>query len=188
MPLRPNCSTNCPIYADHTLMKNILSLAFAALTLLTPIAQAQTVAPPAPQTDLPRSTLHLGKATLQVQTASSERERAIGLMSRTSLDANEGMLFVFPERAVQCFWMRNTLLALTAAFIADDGRIVNLTDMQPLSDEPHCSAEPVRYVLEAQQGWFSTMGVKVGSKVHGAPFSHVTKAAQKPHQPKKAKQ
>jgi hypothetical protein len=149
----------------------LLAAASAAAFLAIPLAQAQSAPPPAPQTDLPRSTLHVGSKALQVQRAESDRERAIGLMSRTSLGADEGMLFVFPDRAVQCFWMRNTLIPLNAAFIADDGRIVNVADMQPLSDDPHCSAQPVRYVLEAAQGWFAQAGAKAGSKIKGLPMA-----------------
>ncbi len=156
----------------------ISTLAALSTVLATPaLAQsAALLAPPPPQTDLPRSTLQLGKGKLSVQIASEDRERAIGLMSRTSLPASEGMLFVFPDKGVQCFWMRNTLIPLTAAFVADDGRIVNLADMQPLSDEPHCSAQPVRYVLEANQGWFAKAGVQAGSRIHGSPFTHGGKA------------
>ena len=153
-------------------MKNILA---SVLLLLSLAAPAQNIAPPAPQTDLPRSTLQLGTGKLSVQIASEDRERAIGLMSRTSLGANEGMLFVFPVAARQCFWMRNTLIPLTAAFVADDGRIVNLADMQPLSDESHCSAQPVRFVLEANLGWFAQHGIQAGSRITGAPFGPHTK-------------
>ena len=152
-------------------MKNILASLILTAALACTAAQAQNIAPPAPQTDLPRSTLQIGKAKLQVQIASEDRERAIGLMSRTSLDANEGMLFVFPVAAQQCFWMRNTLIPLTAAFVADDGRIVNLADMQPLSDTPHCSTTPVRYVLEAKLGWFAQHGIRAGSRITGSPFT-----------------
>ena len=96
-------------------------------------------------------------------------------MSRTSLGANEGMLFVFPTADKQCFWMRNTLIALSAAFLADDGRVVNLADMQPLSDEAHCSEKPVRYVLEASLGWFAKNRIRVGSRITGSPFTPMGK-------------
>ena len=149
-------------------MKNILA---SVLLLLSLAATAQNIAPPAPQTDLPRSTLQLGKSKLSVQIASEDRERAIGLMSRTSLGTNEGMLFVFPVAARQCFWMRNTLIPLTAAFVADDGRIIDLIDMQAQSTDSHCSSQRVRYVLEMNQGWFAKKGIKEGFKLSGAPFT-----------------
>src|SRR3990167_8095054 len=72
--------------------------------------------------------------------------------------------------AGQCFWMKNTLLPLTAAFVADDGTIVNLVDMKPQSLDSHCSARPVRYVLEVHQGWFAKRGIQAGSRLSGAPF------------------
>jgi uncharacterized membrane protein (UPF0127 family) len=68
--------------------------------------------------------------------------------------------------------MKNTLLPLTAAFIADDGTIVNLEDMKPQTLESHCSTKEVRYVLEMNQGWFAKRGIKPGSKLSGAPFKH----------------
>jgi hypothetical protein len=91
-------------------------------------------------------------------------------MHRQDMPANEGMLFVFESPAVQCFWMKNTLIPLTAAFVADDGSIVNLADMQPQSLDSHCSEKPVRYVLEMNQGWFSKRGLRAGSRLSGPPF------------------
>ncbi len=92
-------------------------------------------------------------------------------MHRQDMPQHEGMLFVFENPARQCFWMKNTLLPLTAAFVADDGTIVNLEDMKPKSLESHCSAKPVRFVLEMNQGWFTKKGIKPGSKISGRPFS-----------------
>ena len=82
----------------------------------------------------------------------------------------EGMLVVVEQHGVQCFWIKDTLIPLTAAFLADDGRIVNLADMQPLDERSHCSTEPVRYVLEMNQGWFQSKHIQPGSKITGAPF------------------
>jgi uncharacterized protein len=83
---------------------------------------------------------------------------------------HEGMLFVFEQPSVQCFWMKNTLLPLTAAFVDDDGTIVNLVDMKPQALDSHCSIKPVRYVLEMNQGWFAKRAIKAGSKLGGQPF------------------
>jgi uncharacterized membrane protein (UPF0127 family) len=105
----------------------------------------------------------------EVQVAASDRQRQIGLMNRASMPENEGMLFVFEQPGMQCFWMRNTLLALTAAFIDDTGAIVNLADMKPRSDDNHCSQRPVRYVLEMNQGWFAKRKLKAGSVIKGLP-------------------
>ena len=94
----------------------------------------------------------------------------MGLMFRTDMAQQEGMLFVFQAPSQQCFWMKNTLIPLTAAFVADDGTIVNLENMQPQTTESHCSTKPVRYVLEVNQGWFAKKGIKAGAKLQGAPF------------------
>jgi uncharacterized membrane protein (UPF0127 family) len=83
------------------------------------------------------------------------------------MPVQEGMLFVFEAPAVQCLWMKNTLLPLTAAFVADDGRIVNLADMKPQTTDSHCSSEPVRYVLEMNQGWFAKRGIAAGGRIGG---------------------
>jgi uncharacterized membrane protein (UPF0127 family) len=80
------------------------------------------------------------------------------------------MLFVFDEPSRLCFWMKNTLLPLTAAFIADDGTIVNLEDMKPKTLDSHCAIKPVRYVLEMNKGWFAKKGLKAGAKLTGNPF------------------
>jgi uncharacterized membrane protein (UPF0127 family) len=80
------------------------------------------------------------------------------------------MLFVFPTASQQCFWMKNTLIPLTAAFVADDGTIINLEDMQPQTTQSHCSSKPVRFVLEMNQGWFVKKGLKAGGKLAGVPF------------------
>ena len=95
-------------------------------------------------------------------------------MFRKEMPQAEGMLFVFEQPATQCFWMKNTLLPLTAAFVADDGRIVNLVDMKPQTVDSHCSEEPVRYVLEMNQGWFAKKNIKKGAKLAGAPFAALT--------------
>lgn len=91
-------------------------------------------------------------------------------MQRQSMPQHEGMLFVFERAGIQCFWMKNTPLPLTAAFIADDGRITNLADMQPLDEQSHCSSEPVRFVLEMNQGWFRSKGIQAGQRLHGPMF------------------
>lgn len=125
----------------------------------------------APQLDLPRIKLSAGMHLIDTQVARTNAQRQTGLMHRPSMPQTEGMLFVFDEPATQCFWMKNTLLPLTAAFVADDGRIVNLANMKPQTTDSHCSTQPVRYVLEMNQGWFDKKGIKAGSKLGGAPFN-----------------
>lgn len=124
-----------------------------------------------PQLQLPRVTLSAGMHLIQAQVAATPQERSVGLMFRKEMPVNEGMLFAFEQASEQCFWMKNTLLPLTAAFVADDGTIVNLADMQPQSLASHCSVKPVRYVLEMNKGWFDKRGLKAGSKLSGPPFT-----------------
>jgi len=144
----------------------IKSLATAlALVLLPAIAAAQE-----PQTNLPRVRLAAGMHQIDAQVATTPEQRAMGLMFRKEMPQHEGMLFAFDQPSVQCFWMMNTYLPLTAAFVADDGTIVNMVDMKPLDTNSQCSAKPVRYVLEMHQGWFAKKGIKAGSKLTGEPF------------------
>lgn len=123
------------------------------------------------QTNLQRVKLSAGMYQIDAQVAQTPRQREIGLMFRKEMPQTEGMVFVFEQPATQCFWMRNTLLPLTAAFVADDGRIVTLADMKPMTDDSHCSKEPVRFVLEMNQGWFARKGIKEGSKLGGELFA-----------------
>jgi uncharacterized membrane protein (UPF0127 family) len=124
-----------------------------------------------PQTQLPRATLNAGMHLMQVQLAQNFEQRQMGLMWRKEMPQNEGMLFIFEQASVQCFWMRNTLIPLTAAFVADDGTVVNLVDMKPMSDESHCSTKPVRFVIEMNQGWFAKRNIQAGYKLTGPAFS-----------------
>jgi uncharacterized membrane protein (UPF0127 family) len=139
------------------------SFAAPLLVALTATAQDQ------PQ-DLPATTLQVGMYKIRAQVAVTPLQRQIGLMFRRDMPMHEGMLFVFDEASSQCFWMRNTLLPLSVAFLADDGSVVNIADMQPQSDDSHCSAKPVRYVLEMNQGWFAKRGVKPGTRIAGEVF------------------
>ena len=123
-----------------------------------------------PQLQLPRIQLQAGMHQMQVQVAATPDQRAIGLMHRAEMPQAEGMLFAFERPTQQCFWMKNTLLPLTAAFIADDGTIVNLADMKPQTTDAHCSDQPVRWVLEMNQGWFAKRGIKAGFKLQGPVF------------------
>lgn len=143
----------------------VLALAAALLGSSTAAwSQAQ------PQMNLQRLALSAGMYRIDAQLAQTPEQRQTGLMHRQEMPQAEGMLFVFDQASVQCFWMKNTLLPLTAAFVADDGRIVNLVDMKPQTTDSHCSEEPVRYVLEMNQGWFANKNIKKGFKLGGAPF------------------
>ena len=142
----------------------------AVTAFATLLVAAAAFAQGEPQTDLPRVKLASGINQIDAQVAQTYDQRMVGLMFRKEMPQHEGMLFVFDEPSVQCFWMRNTLLPLTAAFVADDGTIVNLADMKPQTDDSHCSAKPVRFVLEMNQGWFAKKGIKAGAKLSGPPF------------------
>jgi len=115
--------------------------------------------------------LQAGMFQIDAQVASTDLQREIGLMFRPQMPQHEGMLFVFEQPSPQCFWMKNTILPLSAAFIESDGTIVNIEDMKPQTTNAHCSRKPVRFVLEMNQGWFGKKGLKAGSKLLGAPFS-----------------
>lgn len=123
-----------------------------------------------PQLDLPRTQLSAGMHRIDAQVAQTHFQRQVGLMHRREMPQHEGMLFVFDQPGVQCFWMKNTRLPLTAAFVADDGRIVNLADMKPMSEESHCSEQPVRFVLEMNQGWFAKRHIQPGQRLGGEVF------------------
>ena len=116
--------------------------------------------------------LNAGIHNINAELASTPQQREIGLMFRNAMPANDGMLFVFEQPGQQCFWMRNTLIPLSVAFIGDDGSVVNIDDMKPQTLDSHCSAKPVRFVLEMNEGWFAKRGIKAGSRLRGGPFAH----------------
>ena len=149
---------------------NLLSRLCLALLLPLTLQVAPARAQEA-QMSLPRVKLSSGMHQIDAQVARSPQERATGLMWRREMPQHEGMLFVFDQPGVQCFWMMNTLLPLTAAFVADDGTIVNLADMRPQTTDSHCSLKPVRYVLEMNQGWFAKRSIKAGTRLSGEPFT-----------------
>ncbi|HXE21545.1 MAG TPA: DUF192 domain-containing protein [Rhodoferax sp.] len=142
-----------------------LSVLVASLSLWVGAANAGS-----PQLELPRTKLTADMYQIDVQLAKTSVQQEYGLMFRKQMPQQEGMLFVFDTPSTQCFWMKNTLLPLTAAFIADDGTIVNLADMAPQTTNPHCSAKPVRFVLEMNQGWFAKRSIKAGFRLGGKPF------------------
>ena len=123
-----------------------------------------------PQTSLPRTALSIGMYRIDAQLATTSEQHATGLMFRTDMPQQEGMLFVFERPTQQCFWMKNTLISLAAAFVADDGTIVNIAEMKAQALNAHCSEKPVRYVLEMNTGWFAKKGLKAGNRLQGQPF------------------
>jgi len=150
-------------------MKNLLlSL---ALALLLPAGAALA----ADATALPEVSLTINKKPLIAEVAATDNSRTTGLMHRRMLPENRGMLFVFPSTAPLSFWMMNTHVPLSIAFLDDAGVIINIDDMKPLTTDPHPSTRPARYALEMNQGWFAKHGIKAGTKVEGiekAPPAH----------------
>ena len=124
---------------------------------------------------LPTIELAAGIHLIHAEVANTVESRTQGLMFRKYLGPNEGMLFVFPQAEAHCFWMRNTLIPLSIAFLDADGRIVNTAEMQPLTENTHCAAAPVKFALEMTRGWFAAKGFKPGASVLGvskAPAAH----------------
>ncbi len=135
----------------------------------TPRAAANTADGGATTSGLRTVTIHASggeKVKVGVEIADDASERALGLMHRTALAEDHGMLFVFPGEDKLSFWMKDTLIPLSIAFIDSEGRIVDLQDMKPLDDDPpsYVSAKPARYALEVNQGFFEVRGVEVGDR------------------------
>ena len=145
-------------------MKRILAWLFCGL--LSPSA---LFAQQAPQPALPTTQLTAGIHVITAEVASTPQSRMIGLMMRERLAPNHGMVFVFEDKSQHCFWMRNTLIPLSIAFIDDDGTIISVADMAPKSDASTCPQRPVRYALEMDQGWFAKRGLTAGKKISGLP-------------------
>ncbi|QEL65728.1 hypothetical protein OTERR_22520 [Oryzomicrobium terrae] len=135
-------------------------------TWLAALPAAIVVTGPAAE-EFPRMELAAGIHRIEAEVAATQETREKGLMYRTALAPNQGMLFVFPQAARHCMWMRNTLLPLSVAFIDGQGRIINVAEMQPRTENNHCSAEPARFALEMNSGWFSSRGLKSGMSIQG---------------------
>lgn len=108
--------------------------------------------------------------SLEVEVAHNDYLRKVGLMGRTQLDWDKGMLFIFPESAIQSFWMKNTVIPLSIAFINTQGKITEIFHMQPDRWDgnlaTYSSKEKVNYALETNMGWFEKNGIMPGDAVH----------------------
>ena len=137
-------------------------------TLFTLVAAAG-LAHAAAGAELPTTTLTVGTHKLTAEIVTTPEQRAVGLMNRFSLKPDHGMLFIFERPEPLGFWMKNTYIPLSIAFIGTDGRIVNIEDMKPRSEETHWSKGPARYALEMRRGWFAERGIGPGTAVTGIP-------------------
>lgn len=117
--------------------------------------------------DMPRMDLTAGFHRIDAEIAANDSDRQRGLMQRTGLGPNQGMLFVFTSVAHHCMWMRNTLIPLSVAFLDQEGRILNIEDMQPQTESNHCAIQPARYALEMRKGWFAGKGIQPGARLGG---------------------
>ena len=116
---------------------------------------------------LPSIRLTAGIYLIKAEVAADFSSRAEGLMYRKSLAPNSGMLFIFDEAAIQCMWMKNTLVPLSVAFMDERGVILNIEDMQPQTEDTHCASAPAPLALEMSKGWFAQRGIKPGMKLGG---------------------
>jgi uncharacterized protein len=145
-------------FEDCSSMRTALLLPLIAL-VVTSMARAGE----------PSLDLRVGDARLKAEYARTPDERERGLMERTEMPANHGMLFRFDDFRRHCLWMKNTPLPLSAAFMDESGRIVDIIDLEPLSTAIRCSREPGRYALEVNQGWFDRHQSGIGDQVSGIP-------------------
>ena len=132
------------------------------LALLIALPAAAALAQSLPVTEL-RAGMHL----IHAEVAADFSTRGRGLMHRKGLAPNAGMLFIFDGPSQQCMWMKNTYIPLSVAFLDEEGTIINIADMQPHSEQTHCSARPALYALEMARGWFAERGIKPGVKLGG---------------------
>ncbi|MBI1905872.1 MAG: DUF192 domain-containing protein [Rhodocyclales bacterium] len=119
------------------------------------------------QAQLPLTELAVGMHRIEAELAHTPQARQTGLMNRKSMPEQRGMVFVFTSEARHCMWMKNTLMPLSVAFIDAQGRILNIEQMQPQTENSHCAAADARYALEMNLGWFAARGIAAGHKVLG---------------------
>jgi uncharacterized membrane protein (UPF0127 family) len=162
-------------------MRTLLALALACgpAPSAAPPAGAPAAAPAAasspvsaaagPQPPLPTVSLLVAGEVVMAEVADDPEERALGLMGRRALEPGQGMLFVYPDEAPRSFWMKNTLLPLSIAYLDAEGAVVAIRDMAPHDERGVPSGRPARYALEVPQGWFGAVGLAEGQRVEGLP-------------------
>lgn len=137
------------------------------MTLRTLMLVGMLLFAAAARAELPRAELTAGFHRIEAEVAANQADRSQGLMHRRSMPQNHGMIFVFPVSAVHCFWMKNTPLPLSIAFLDDKGVIISIDEMAPETEDNHCPAGPARFALEMNAGWFKAKGLKPGSVIGG---------------------
>ena len=140
------------------------------LIALCQFGAAWSAARTPPQETLPVVTLHIGAVTLEAEVADETDERTTGLMGREQLAEGKGMLFVFREPQAMSFWMRDTLVPLSIAYINATGIVREIHDLKPLEETPARSAfRDLLYALEVPQGWFQRNKILPGDRILGLP-------------------
>jgi uncharacterized protein len=155
-----------------TIRRKTIKMAFsfhakllAATLALVPCASTLAEQP----AKFPTIPLNVGVYVIKAEVAATPAEREQGLMFRERMGPNEGMVFLFEGPASVCMWMKNTLIPLSVAFIDENGKIINIEDMQPQTTDSHCAKKQIRYALEMNRGWFKQKNIKAGSIVDGLP-------------------
>lgn len=138
-------------------------LAHACLSFVALVPGAAALA----QIAMPVAELGAGMYRIEAEVAHTFETRQVGLMNREAMALHRGMVFVFPEDARHCMWMRNTFLPLSVAFLDAEARIINIEDMQPQTETSHCAAAPARFALEMNIGWFAERGIQAGDVLRG---------------------
>jgi len=149
-------------------MTSILARILATVVVVAAM-NAAAQAPDGKPQSLPVTKIQVGTHAVNAEVASTPEQRTIGLMYRFSLPADRGMLFVFPAPAQQGFWMRNTYIPLSIAYLDAEGRILNVEDMAPLDESSHPSRGPALYALEMRKGWFAERNLGPGTRITGLP-------------------
>tara|TARA_E500000331_G_C17243111_1_gene707869 strand:+ start:1480 stop:1938 length:459 start_codon:yes stop_codon:yes gene_type:complete len=104
---------------------------------------------------------------INAEIADNDQSRATGLMFRKKINSNQGMLFKYESSKIHCMWMKDTMIPLSVAFINNNHKIIEIHQMKPLDETPHCSSYPSKYALEMRSGWFNKKKIKPGHKVSG---------------------
>jgi hypothetical protein len=113
------------------------------------------------------ASLSIGDYKINAEVAHNDSLRTHGLMFRKSIKSNQGMLFKYKTSKLHCMWMKNTIIPLSVAFINKNHRIINIQQMKPNDETPHCSKLPSKYALEMKSGWFKKNKILPGQKVYG---------------------